>query len=117
MQRELRGGIARSLEGPGKCRREEISGQRCGRGVCLWLCRPRPSPLRPVFPGRYSVRWCGQQSRRYPSSGLEFTPAHPCGQTRAKRLAVSSVEDGQSEVGRALGNGATINCVEAAERV
>src|SRR6266849_3097181 len=84
MRRALRGGSARSPEYPGKCRREGISGRRCGRGACPWLCRPRPFLLRPVFRGRCSGKLYGPGWRRYLAPTMEFTLATERKQMRNK---------------------------------
>ena len=65
MRRALRGGIARLLVHPGKYRQAGISGQHFCPGACRRRC---------------SGKQCDRQSKMYPSSAMEFTPAHQCRQ-------------------------------------
>ena len=54
---------------------KEFQRNVAAQGGCPWLCRPRPSLRRPVFPGRCSGRWCGQQWRKCPARAMNFTLA------------------------------------------
>src|ERR1700685_3850751 len=86
MQRVLPDGIARSPEGPEKCRQEGISAQYCGPGACPWLCKPRPFLRHPVFPERCSGKWCDLKWGKHPTQAMHITRAPQFMQSREMRF-------------------------------